>query len=141
MNRLKIYYAVNLLRSFIKGKSLEGDLTKIREEVLTETGEVIECFGTGKVEDMRTIYNYDRSCVKKSDVVIAEVSNPSHGVGMELMYSIMLNKSLIALAREEAHVSRMVQGIDYNKFRFIRYKNLDDFKNKLNSTLKDLKLT
>ncbi|MFW5702843.1 MAG: hypothetical protein ACOCXP_02655 [Candidatus Dojkabacteria bacterium] len=137
---MKIYYGVNLLASFVQGKSLGGDLAKIKDEILPQFGEVIEWFGTGEVEDMREIYNYDRGCVEKSDVMIAEVSNPSHGVGMEIMYAITLGKPLVAIAHADAHVSRMVQGIDYERFVFMRYEDFADLEVKLGESFQKLGL-
>lgn len=59
----------------------------------------------------REIYERDVRYVRKSDVVVAEVSSPSHGVGMELMLSIELKTPLLLfMSSESERLSKMVSG-------------------------------
>ncbi|TFG13992.1 hypothetical protein EU537_04635 [Candidatus Thorarchaeota archaeon] len=61
--------------------------------------------------DAKHIYERDVEQVKKSDLLVAEVSSPSLGVGMELMLAIELGKPvLIFRHRESERLSRMVFG-------------------------------
>jgi len=110
-------------------------LNQIKDTVIPKFGELIPWYGTGPVDDVRDIYRYDRAAVEKSDLIIAEVSYPSHGVGMELMHAIYLGKPIIAIAQEGKKVSRMVQGVDYERFEFLWYKNLEDLEAKLTEKL------
>lgn len=126
MKKIKIYYAVTLV-SEIKDPILD----KINKQLLPKFGEIIPWFGTSPVDDMRTLFNFDKKAVESSDIVVAEVSYPSHGVGMEIMHAIHIKKPVVAIAMEDKIVSRMVQGVDYDKFQFIRYKNLEDLEKKL----------
>ncbi|HNB51303.1 MAG TPA: hypothetical protein PK530_05150, partial [Anaerolineales bacterium] len=45
-----------------------------------------------------------------SEVLIAEVSTPSHGVGYEIGYALGLGKRVLCLHREGARVSKMITG-------------------------------
>lgn len=130
MNKLKIYYSVNIISDIE-----DPILNQIKDNLLPQFGEIIPWFGTGPVDDVREIYRYDKGALESSDVVIAEVSYPSHGVGMELMHAIHTGKPIIALAKEGQKVSRMVLGIDYEKFTFIWYRDLEELKPELTQAI------
>jgi hypothetical protein len=73
----------------------------------------------------RIIYQRDVDNVLKSDFVIAEISNPSLGVGMELMLSIERIKPLLLFYNSDIDkLSKMVKGAP-GKALFI-YDTLDD---------------
>ena len=66
----------------------------------------------------------------KSDFVIAEITNPSLGVGMELMLSIELMKPLLLFYNADIEkLSKMVRGAS-GKALFV-YDSLDDVDKKL----------
>ena len=57
------------------------------------------------------IYRRDVEHVRKADFVIAEISSPSHGVGMEIMLAIEMEKPLLLFHHENAgRISKMVTG-------------------------------
>jgi nucleoside 2-deoxyribosyltransferase len=61
--------------------------------------------------DAKHIYERDVEHVRKSDLLIAEVSNPSLGVGMEIMLAIELGKPVLMFRhRESERLSRMAFG-------------------------------
>ena len=86
------------------------------------------------------IYNRDFQWITEADVVIAEVSTPSLGVGYELAIAEKLGKKILCLygIREGKTLSSMIAG---NKNMIVKeYKNqeeafqfIDDFFNNLNS--------
>lgn len=115
-------------------------LIKINKEVLPKYADIIPWFGTGPVDDMRTLYNMDIKAVESADIVIAEVSYPSHGVGMEVMHAVHVGKPVLAIALEGQIVSRMLRGIDYDKFQFKWYKNLDDLEYQLDTYFKEVEV-
>jgi len=129
-NNLKIYYAVNLLM-----ESENSLLNEIKDKVIPKFGRLIPWFGTGPVDDMKILYNFDIQSVEAADLIVAEVSYPSHGVGMEIMHAIHIRKPIIAIAQTEKKVSRMVLGIDYEKFQFYFYTDLSDLENYLRKTI------
>lgn len=78
------------------------------------------------------IYRRDVSNVRLCDFVIAEVSNPSLGVGMEIMLAIELMKPVLMFFNGELEsLSKMVRGADGKVL--IEYKSLDDIEMKLRS--------
>jgi nucleoside 2-deoxyribosyltransferase len=56
------------------------------------------------------IYARDVAWIRGSEVLIAEVSTPSHGVGYEIGYALGLGKRVLCLHREGARVSKMISG-------------------------------
>ncbi len=75
--------------------------------------------------DPRIIYQRDVENVMKSDIVIAEITNPSLGVGMEIMLSIEMMKPLLLFYNADVEqLSKMVRGTP-GKALFI-YNTLED---------------
>lgn len=73
----------------------------------------------------KEIYERDVKYVRECRVLIAEVSNPSLGVGMELMLAIKLGKPIIMFYREgSGRLSKMVRGAPGKAI--ITYSSVDD---------------
>ena len=83
------------------------------------------------------IFNRDYKQLKSCDLIIAEVSETSHGVGMEIGMSYCLNLKRILLLEEGKHVTKFAQGMPGTTI--IEYKNIKDLKTKLSSVLDRLK--
>ena len=62
------------------------------------------------LEEPRDIYNRDVNWIQESDLLIAEVSTPSHGVGYEIGYALDLNKPVLCLYQKGVVVSKMISG-------------------------------
>lgn len=82
----------------VPNKHIGGDAIEEREASLTP----------------QEIHDEDKQGVEKADLVIAEVSQPSLGVGMEIGYAVMMGKPTYAIyAKErEATMSMMIMGND-----------------------------
>ncbi|MGY5859030.1 MAG: nucleoside 2-deoxyribosyltransferase [Candidatus Thorarchaeota archaeon] len=73
----------------------------------------------------RVIYQRDVDNVIKSDFLIAEISNPSLGVGMEIMLSIeRLKPILLFYSGDTERLSKMVRGAVGNAL--FKYDSLED---------------
>ena len=74
------------------------------------------------------IFERDMEWVRESDIVVAEVSTPSLGVGYELGQAEAMDKKIICLHRniEGKLVSAMLRGNKYMKM--YQYSTLDDVK-------------
>ncbi len=78
------------------------------------------------------IFDRDVQEVRLSDVIVAEVSHPSHGVGMEIMLAIELMKPLLLFRKTgSGPLSYMVLGA-HGKALF-EYSSTDDVVNLLES--------
>lgn len=56
------------------------------------------------------VYQRDTDWIRECDVLIAEVSVPSHGVGYEVGFALMLGKPVLALHHADRRVSKMITG-------------------------------
>ena len=56
------------------------------------------------------IYERDVEWLRGADAVIAEISNPSLGVGYEIAYALQHGKPVLALYAKSLFVSRMITG-------------------------------
>ncbi len=60
--------------------------------------------------DPVTVYERDTAWIRGCDVLLAEVSTPSHGVGYEIGYALSLKKPVICLHKAGVAVSKMITG-------------------------------
>ena len=56
------------------------------------------------------VYSRDVTWISEAAALIAEVSVPSHGVGYEIGYALMLGKRVLCLAHNQRKVSKMITG-------------------------------
>jgi 2'-deoxynucleoside 5'-phosphate N-hydrolase len=82
------------------------------------------------------VLNRDMKGVENSDIVVAETSVPSHGVGMELMLGNLNRKKIVCLFRKGSPISRMIMGIP-GAF-LIEYNQDQHFVERLTETLTEL---
>ncbi len=83
------------------------------------------------------IFNRDYEQLKSSDLIIADVSETSHGVGIEIGMSYCLNLKRIFLLEKSKCVTKLAQGMPNTII--IEYENLKDLKKKLTSALDGVK--
>ncbi len=56
------------------------------------------------------VYTRDVRWISECDLLLAEVSTPSHGVGYEIGYALALGKRVLCLYRKGRKVSKMILG-------------------------------
>ena len=69
--------------------------------------------GVGAVEagiDPLKVYARDVDWIRASDVLIAEVSVPSHGVGYEIGFALGIGKPVLCVYQAGRKVSKMITG-------------------------------
>lgn len=74
--------------------------------------------------DTKGIYERDYNAIKSCDLVIAEVSKPSIGVGMEIMLARFLEKEIICVYRKGEKISNFLMGMP--ELSIFSYDNFDD---------------
>jgi hypothetical protein len=57
------------------------------------------------------VFERDTCGVRESDCLVADISVPSHGVGLEIMLAFIEGKKIILLSKKGATISRMIRGI------------------------------
>jgi len=79
------------------------------------------------------IFDRQKKRIESSDLVIAEASKPSHGVGGEIVYALSLNKPVLILidTRFEDHISPMLVG-NPSENLFVEYYDTENARLKVN---------
>jgi dTMP kinase len=87
----------------------------------------------------KEIYERQQKRIEESDMVIAEASKPSHGVGGEIVYALSLGKPVLALVHKkfEDHISPMLAG-NPSENLFVEYYDEDSAANKLSDFIKHI---
>lgn len=138
MARLKIYFAASI-RS---GRDDQPLYAAIIEELKKHGIVLSEHFGdanltsNGEVLDNRAIRDRDKEWVRQADVIVAEVTTPSLGVGIELGWAEEWGKEVICLYREQdgRRLSALVDGAPH--FTVLRYKSIKDIQKIIGNKLK-----
>lgn len=76
--------------------------------------------------DPQAVYARDTGWIRTCDVLIAEVSVPSHGVGYEIGYALGLGTRVLALHQEERKISKMISGNSDSNLTLMKYKTPKD---------------
>jgi hypothetical protein len=79
-----------------------------------------------RIVDAREVYERDMAWIDGCDVLIAEVSTPSHGVGYEIAVALMREIPVLCCYRESATVSKMITGNDSKMLVLYTYRGTED---------------
>jgi len=73
------------------------------------------------------VYHWDiQRCVAECDLFVAICDYPAIGLGYELGYAVeKLAKPTLALAHKDAHITRLVLGVDAPFYSFKRYESIE----------------
>lgn len=82
------------------------------------------------------VYTRDVTWIRNCDVLIAEVSIPSHGVGYEIGFALGLGKPVLALHREDRRVSKMITGNPDSNLIVYSYQTIEEAIEQINKFLK-----
>ena len=74
----------------------------------------------------RDVYERDVNWIKNCDVLIAEVSVPSHGVGYEIGFALNIGKPILCLHQKERKVSKMITGNPDQALTVVPYLNVEE---------------
>lgn len=88
--------------------------------------------------DPAEVYQRDLHWIDECEVLIAEVSTPSHGVGYEIALALQRGKPVLCLHQEEVPVSKMITGNDAPQLRVRAYRELEAIAAVLESYLSGL---
>ena len=123
MSNLKIYFCASISggRAMAHVYPFFIDHMKKYGQVLTEHIGNAAMSPKGEEITDEEIYERDLEWLRASDVIVAEVSNPSLGVGYELAYAESINKPILALFNNQSsfRLSAMVAGCSHMEvFRY-----------------------
>jgi len=116
--------------------SVYEELSSLAEEYFSEVVCTYPDFWDSK-ETPKEFYKRTYDKITKCDLFVAEVSNPSHGAGMELQMAHEYGIPVIVLVKEDIDFSKstMVLGLP-NLHKVITYKNIEELKEKLRMEFK-----
>ena len=123
MKKVKVYFACS-----VRGGGDTSLYMSIINAIKSAGGEVLsEVFVHDAINyggsplPVDEIYKRDTEMIKEADVMIAEVTNPSLGVGYELAYAENLGRPILCLFKKDAksNLSAMVAGNTYNTVNYI----------------------
>ncbi|MFH0711272.1 MAG: nucleoside 2-deoxyribosyltransferase [Candidatus Aenigmatarchaeota archaeon] len=87
------------------------------------------------------VFDADREQVEKSDIIVAEVSNPSLGSGIEIGWALDNNKKIICLTNNAMNVTPLIRGAaKKGLIKLIDYDNEKEGLNKLREMLKVMRI-
>ncbi len=127
---MKVYFAFS-----IRGGSTDEGVIQAVYKLLKDMGhEVTTEFNINWKNRERylsdgAIYKRDVEALKKSDIVLAEVSRPSLGVGYEISLGESLGKKVVCLVKEGITLSAMINGNP--NLTLITYGDKNDLTEKL----------
>ena len=84
---------------------------------------------------IKEVFENDERCVRECDLFVAECSHPSIGLGIEIGLAISQKKPILAVAKTDAIVSRMLQGIPAKNFTFMRYNSIEEILEAVDKTI------
>ena len=126
---MKIYFAGSI-RGGRDDKELYAEIITILKnygEVLTEHIGLssLSSYGQTDMTDQE-IYNKDTNWINEADVMVAEVTTASLGVGYEIGYAESKGKKIIGLYRpqEDKRLSAMIAGNSY--VEVVKYENVSE---------------
>ena len=130
---LKIYFGGSIKggRSKVEDYKKTVDYLKTIGTVLDEHVADPNLQASGESITSTEIYNRDVSWINECDILIAEVTVPSLGVGYEIGYAESLNKRIICLYQNDESISAMIKG--NNSITHISYDDVDELLTKLST--------
>lgn len=110
---MKIYFAC----AIVGGRNDEAIYQKLVDALLADGHEVPTAMNAGPgwqhmegSPDPDEVYRRDTGWIDESQVLVAEVSTPSHGVGYEVSYALERGKPVLCIYRRGVRVSKMFTG-------------------------------
>jgi nucleoside 2-deoxyribosyltransferase len=132
---MKFYFA-----GAIRGGREKLDVFIKINELLNNHGEVLDkhvanpnVFELEKNITLEERYTRDIEWIKECDILVAEVSTPSLGVGYEISYAESLGKRIICVYDKDIKISAMIGG--NNHLELIEYFDINDLLTKLENKL------
>jgi len=81
--------------------------------------------------DALTVYRRDIGWVRGCDVLVAEVSTPSHGVGYEIAAALYEGKPVLCCFEKNRTISKMILGNNEPGIQVFVYSSINELKNEI----------
>lgn len=124
---MKIYFAC----SITGGREYEKTYQAMTKFLLDEGYEVptahlaeSNILDLERVVDPNDVYARDVNWILTSDILLAEISVPSHGVGYEIGFALNAGKHVLCLHQEGRPISKMVSGNPHPLLKVKAYEDI-----------------
>lgn len=134
---MKIYVSGSMYGGQQKIDTYKKLVDKLEEygEVLTKQIADPKAIENEKYQKDEDIYNDLENKLENADILIAEVSVPSIGVGYEIGYASKLNKKIVAIY-DKNYIDKVTTMIRGNKnIRIIPYENISEILDKIDDIM------
>lgn len=126
---MNIYFAC----SITGGREFESAYQTIVAALLADGHEIptshlaqAEAMDGERALSPQDVYERDVNWIRNCDVLIAEVSVPSHGVGYEIAFALQLGKPVLCISLEGRKVSKMITGNSDPNLSITTYRSVDE---------------
>ncbi|MHB8779628.1 MAG: nucleoside 2-deoxyribosyltransferase [Anaerolineales bacterium] len=126
---MNIYFACSITggREFESTyRQIVGALSTDGHEIPTSHLAKSEALDNEHMLAPQDVYERDVNWIKNCDVLIAEVSAPSHGVGYEIGFALNIGKPVLCLYQKERKVSKMITGNPAPGLAVRDYSNVEE---------------
>jgi 2'-deoxynucleoside 5'-phosphate N-hydrolase len=69
------------------------------------------------------VYERDTAWIRDCEMLVAEVSTPSHGVGYEVAYALGIKKPVLCIYKTDRPISKMLSGNSDPRIKVKSYQN------------------
>lgn len=124
---MKIYFAASIRGGRDHARDYDIIISRLKKygKVFTEHISDKTLDNRGEKISEKTIFKRDKQWLKESDIVVAEVTQPSLGVGYEIALGELLGKRVICLfKRKSGNLSAMIKGND--KMIVLEYSSVNE---------------
>lgn len=137
---MKVYFSCSITGGRTEQKTYQSIVRHLEEQCwevptahLAGEGVLDE---DGKLEAWE-VYQRDVTWVKESDILVAEISTPSHGVGYEIAVAEFHHKPIFCCYETGKRISKMILGNDYQFLQIYAYRSTIDLFSALDDFLQD----
>lgn len=111
---MKVYLSVPMIANRALPRA------KLMAKAITDAGHTITSpWVLGPIENadptLVNVFQRDRKATEESDAIVADVTEPSIGVGMELMAAYKMRRKIILVAKKGKVTSRMLMHMDHKE--------------------------
>jgi len=138
---MNIYFACSITggREFESiYQEIVAALTKDGHEIPTSHLAKSEAVENERLLTPRDVYERDVNWIKNCDVLVAEVSIPSHGVGYEIGFALNIGKPVLCLHHKERKVSKMITGNPDPALTVCSYSSIEEAVSQIHTFLQSL---
>ena len=125
---MNIYFACSITGGRKDEQAYQGIVNALLEnghEVPTASFADPIVLGHEPILAPKDVYERDVGWIDGCDLLVAEVSTPSHGVGFEISYALNIGKPVFCVFQEGIAVSKMITGNTNPIIRVMAYASIE----------------